>query len=124
MRARPDPAVSAWMRIHAGETILSTIVLAELRYGIALAVEPQRTVFQAFHDDLHVAMAGRIADFDDAAAAAWAELRSDLKKSGRLIGERDMFIAAHALSLDTPLVTRNVSDMARTGAVIIDPWQA
>ena len=34
-----------------------------------------------------------------------------------------MLIAAHALSLGVPLVTRNVAEMSKSGADIINPWQ-
>ena len=68
-------------------------------------------------------LCSRIADFDDAAASAWGQLRARLKRTGQLFGERDMLIAAHALSLGVPLVTRNVAEMSKSGADIINPWQ-
>lgn len=122
-RPRPDPRMRAWMREHLHECVLSTIVLGEIRYGIALAQDERQRDLQAFHDDLLIQVGERIADFDDAAAAVWGPLRARLKRDGMLIGERDMLIAAHALSLDMPLVTRDVGDMERTGATIINPWQ-
>lgn len=121
-RPRPEPRVADWMRRHFGDCILSAIVLGEMRYGIALAEGARRTFLVAFHDDLLSRLDGRIAPFDDTAAAVWGPLRARLKLSGKLIGERDMFIAAHALALDVPLVTHNVGEMQRTGATIVDPW--
>ncbi|WP_197277311.1 PIN domain-containing protein [Sphingomonas profundi] len=124
-RPRPNATVLAWMAEHFGACILSTIVLGEIRYGIALTDdEPRRRDLQAFHDDLLSRLGDRIAAFDDPAAAAWGPLRARLKRDGQLIAERDMLIAAHALSLGTPLVTRNVSDMERTDVTIINPWGA
>lgn len=120
-RPRPDDRVSHWMRAHFAECVLSAIVLAEMRYGIAVADGARRRDLQSFLDDLLIRLPG-VASFDEAAAAAWGPLRAQLKQTGRLIAERDMLIAAHALALGMPLVTRNVSDMARTGAAIINPW--
>lgn len=124
-KRRPAANVLRWMAAHFSECRLSAIVLAEMRYGIALAAdEPRRRELQSFHDDLLAKLHRPIAPFDDNAAAAWGPLRALLQRTGKFIAERDMLIAAHAISLEVPLVTRNVSDMARTGAVIIDPWQA
>lgn len=122
-RPRPDGAVLDWVGRHFDACILSTIVLAEMRYGIALADEEMRRFdLQTFHDHLLERLDGRIVAFDTSAASAWGPLRARLKRSGHLIGERDMLIAAHAISLGVPLVTRNVAEMERTGAVIINPW--
>ena len=124
-RRRPAVNVLRWVEEHFSECLLSAIVLAEMRYGIALAEEGQRcSELQTFHDDLLAKLHRPIAPFDDNAAAAWGPLRAVLQRTGKLIAERDMLIAAHAISLEVPLVTRNVSDMARTGAIVIDPWQA
>jgi predicted nucleic acid-binding protein len=38
--------------------------------------------------------------------------------------EKSLNLASQAIAAGMPLVTRNVSDMARTGAVIINPWEA
>lgn len=121
-RPRPHERVSNWMRDHFAECVLSAIVLAEMRYGIALAEGAKRRDLQTFLDDLLIRLPG-VANFDAAAAAAWGPLRAQLKQTGRLVNERDMLIAAHALALGIPLVTRNVADMARTGAAIINPWE-
>jgi predicted nucleic acid-binding protein len=122
-RPRPDPVVQKWFRENLESCFLSSIVFGEIQYGIALAEGTRRQDLQSFLDDLLVRLPNGIVDFDGSAAIAWGPLRAHLKRTGQLIGERDMLIAAHALALDIPLVTRNVSDMARTGAVIINPWE-
>ena len=120
-RQRPNPGVRAWLAANMDQCILSAIVVAEIRYGIAQAPDAAARVrLQQFLDDLLIRLP--VTPFDDAAAQAWGPLRADLQRRGKLIGERDMLIAAHALSLQAPLVTRDVSDMARTGATIINPW--
>ncbi|RIA36697.1 tRNA(fMet)-specific endonuclease VapC [Hephaestia caeni] len=122
-RKRPDAAVDAWMIRNFDRCMLSTIVLGEIRYGIALAQGARQRDLQAFHDDVLVRLGSRIVDFDDSAAASWGQLRARLRRAGQLFGERDMLIAAHAMSLGVPLVTRNVAEMSQSGADIINPWQ-
>lgn len=122
VRVRPDPNVAQWMRDNFDSCILSTIVLGEIRYGIELSEGARRQELEAFLNDVLIRLKTDIASFDEAAAHIWAPMRASLKRSGSLIGERDMLIAAQAMSLGVPLVTRNVSEMERTGAVIINPW--
>jgi predicted nucleic acid-binding protein len=123
-RPRPDARVSQWMRKHFDACVLSALVLAEIQYGIALVKGARRRELQSFLDELMVRLEGKVAAFDAAAAAAWGPLRARLKVSGELFGERDMLVAAQALSLAIPIVTRNVSEMARSGATIVNPWEA
>jgi toxin FitB len=122
-RPRPDPIVEAWVAKHSDDLMLSALVLAEMQYGIALADAPKRTELQAFVDAVLIRASGGIIPFDADAAQVWGPLRARLQRTGELIGERDMLIAAHAIALGVPLVTRDVSDMARTGATIINPWE-
>lgn len=123
-RPKPDAKVTRWFGEHLSACILSSIVFAEMQFGLAMAEGARRQQLEAFVADLLIRLPAGITDFDAAAARAWGPLRARLKRQGKLIGERDMLIAAHALSLDVPLVTRNVSEMARTGARIIDPWSS
>ncbi len=124
-RRSPDPKIVGWVKANFDACILSAIVQAEMQYGIAKADDGRRrNELRAFHDDLVSKIGDRLLPFDMPAAVAWGTLRATLHRAGKLIGERDMLIAAQALSLGVPLVTRNVGDMERTGAMIINPWRA
>lgn len=122
-KRRPEPSVTRWIANNFGICILSTVVQAEMQYGMAKTVDDRkRDELRTFHDDLVGRIGNRLLPFDTPAAIAWGKLRARLQRSGQLIGDLDMLIAAHALALGVPLVTRNVADMERTGAEIIDPW--
>jgi predicted nucleic acid-binding protein len=123
VKPRPDPKVAAWIVEHFDRCILSTLVLGEMRYGIAHAEgSPLAARLQAFHDDLLFRIADRLLPFDAEAATAWAILRARLRRAGTLVADMDLLIAAQAIAAGVPLVTRNVRDMERTGAEIINPW--
>jgi tRNA(fMet)-specific endonuclease VapC len=51
--------------------------------------------------------------FDDAAAEQYGNVRSLLKREGRLIGANDLLIASIALATGSTLVTRNVDEFSR-----------
>ena len=52
----------------------------------------------------------------------YALIRSELEKQGQIIGNNDLWIAAHALALKTTLVTNNVSEFSRVQSLLIENW--
>jgi tRNA(fMet)-specific endonuclease VapC len=58
----------------------------------------------------------RLLTWDADAADRYAEIRYQLTTSGQPIGEMDMMIAAHALSIGAVLVTNNTRHFARIAA--------
>lgn len=115
------PAVTA--RLHATgpeEVWLSSVVLAELRYGADKSRHRERN--HAVLDRL--ADEATILDFDEAAAAAFGPLRVTLERSGTPIGSYDMLIAAQALSRGLVLVTDNVGEFARVRELRLENWRS
>ena len=112
-KARPDPAVTAWLDAHELECAVSTITLAELRYGIERLPEGKRRrqlerEFAFFRQDLGC----RVLPFDEAEASEWgryaARLERELGRDGqRKVGIKDSQIAATALAHRLTVVTRN-----------------
>lgn len=98
---------------------LSSIVVAELRYGADKSAKANRN-----HQLLNVLtdeIPGR--DFDRAAASTYGKVRAALEKKGQLVGPNDMLIAAHALSLGLVLVTDNVKEFKRVRGLEIENWR-
>lgn len=101
------------------DVCLSSIVVAELRYGADKSSNPRRN-----HDLLDV-LINEIPtrDFDSAAASSYGRVRAALEKKGRPIGPNDMLIAAHALSLGLSLVTDNVREFKRVKGLKVENWR-
>jgi predicted nucleic acid-binding protein len=123
-KPRPDQSVNDFISHHFEDAWLSALVLGEMRYGIArLTDAARRERLVIWFDDLTFRLEERTLNFDASAAQAYAHVKARLTAAGTLIAELDMLIAAQAIAADMPLVTRNLSDMGRTGATIINPWQ-
>ena len=106
--------------IAATDVCLSSVVVAEIEYGIAKSRRRQhnRRVFDAL-------LAGfRVLPFDAAAAGLYGPIRAELEKRGRLIGPYDLLIAAHAKSIDAVLVTDNTAEFRRVAGLRIVNWLA
>jgi tRNA(fMet)-specific endonuclease VapC len=97
---------------------ISCISLGELEYGIHKSQKPyqNRIALMAFITPLE------ILNFDSDAACAFGKIRFDLERKGKLIGQLDMLIAAHALSKECILVTNNVREFARIPDLKIENW--
>jgi tRNA(fMet)-specific endonuclease VapC len=101
-----------------GDILLSSITIAELRYGVAKSARPEqnREKFEGFIERFE------IVDFDDAVAAAYGIIRAGLEIAGTPIGPLDTLIAAHAVSLQCALVTNNVREFERVPGLLIENW--
>jgi tRNA(fMet)-specific endonuclease VapC len=63
-----------------------------------------------------------ISAYDDDAAQHYGVIRAHLERQGTPIGSLDMLIAAHALSLDSVLITNNESEFKRVSNLKIENW--
>jgi len=103
---------------EARGVVVSSISLAELRYGIAKS-EKRETSRDALE---RIIAALTIINFDAGAAERYGELRAALEIKGKTIGPLDALIAAHALSLNLILVTNNTREFARVRGLKIENW--
>jgi predicted nucleic acid-binding protein len=127
MRARPEPAVLAWLDGQAsGELWLSSIVAAELMFGVARLADGarKRQLAQAVQATLEEDFAGRVLPFDLAAASVYADLCAKRERAGLPVAMADAQIAATCLAHDATLATRNHAHFEGLGLAMIDPWTA
>ena len=60
--------------------------------------------------------------FDENTSYSYALIRTTLESKGLIIGSNDLFIAAHAKSLDAILVTNNTIEFKRIEDLKIEDW--
>ena len=126
LRPTPDPGVVAWLDAQALETLyLSTITLAEVRFGIARLPKGKRkeVLSGRFEDEFVAAFAGRILGFGERESSLYAELRTRAEASGVAISPFDALIAAIALSRGFAIATRDVGPFERLGIQVINPFE-
>jgi len=117
--SKERPGLSARLaNIHASDILLSSVVVAEIEYGIAKSARPEhnRRVFDTL-------LAGiQVIPFDEAAARLYGPIRAELESRGQPIGPYDLMIAAHALSHDAVLVTDNLGEFGRVAGLAVENW--
>lgn len=104
----------------ADEISISSIVYAELLYGIELSPKnkrkPRSDQLNRFLHHLS------IIPWNENAAIHYSQIRAVLKNEGILIGNMDMLIGSHARSLGVNLITNNVKEFERIPGLKIVNW--
>ena len=124
-RLHPNPAVQTFVQgCRFRDLHVSCVTLAELRYGIRVAIDSlrqeelmlwlERTVRPMFQD--------RVLDLNEDTLLHWRVLHEMTSQAGRTRSAPDLLIAAVALERNLTLVTRNVKDFAGLGLTLYNPW--
>jgi tRNA(fMet)-specific endonuclease VapC len=91
------------LKIAMADVGISVITEAELRFGVARLPSAIRLKDLVEEFLLRV----EVLPWNSAAANHYAEIRAALERSGNPMGNMDMLIAAHALSVEAVLVTHD-----------------
>lgn len=125
-KAEADHAVEAWFDRQALPSLwLTTITVAEMRYGTALLPPGKKRtsldrLIETYIENL---FADRIAPFDLSATSIFADRAAAAAGRGRKIdGFADAAIAAIALSKGFAVATRDARPFRDMGVQVINPW--
>jgi predicted nucleic acid-binding protein len=120
-RKRPDPSVVDWFeQVDADELRLSVLVLGEIRQGVErlrLRDAASAETIALWLEQLTHRFASQIAPITVEVADLWGRLNVPDR-----LPAVDGLLAATAIANDWILVTRNVDDVARTGARLLNPF--
>jgi predicted nucleic acid-binding protein len=123
---RGAPTVKAWAAAQdEGRYFLSILTLAEFAKGIHNLADddPDRPRHIAARDALAARFSGRTLSMSDPVVRRWGVISGRTKRTtGHPPAVIDTLFAATALEHDLYLVTRNVKDVASSGATVFDPW--
>lgn len=120
IKQKPKDILRKFNDYQVGQVCISSVTLAELRYGVAKSQYHQKN--QAALDEFILPL--EVADFDEAAADYYGRLRAGLERQSTPIGALDTMIAGHALSLNVALVTNNTREFSRVAGLQLLDWVA
>jgi tRNA(fMet)-specific endonuclease VapC len=118
IKKKPQNVISRFRQAKVSEIGVSSITLSELEYGVMKSSKPEQNKIALAQFMAPI----EISAYDDAAAQHYGKIRAHLEIRGTPIGSLDMLIAAHALSLNSVLVTNNESEFKRVTALKIENW--
>jgi tRNA(fMet)-specific endonuclease VapC len=113
------PQVTArFERLKPEQPVMSAITYGELQYGANKSTERSRALSQLAEliQDIPVE------SISSSAAQAYGEIRATLEKQGQVIGNNDIWIAAHAMALDVTLATNNDREFLRVIGLSVENW--
>ena len=116
---RPVQVFSRFRAYQAGDIGLSSIVAAELAYGVSKSgSDRNRRALDLFLAPLV------ILPFDARCIWKYGQLRAVLERQGEPIGSMDLLIAAHALNEGATLVTNNLKEFSKVPGLALENWAA
>lgn len=115
---RPPHVIERFAHIQKGEVVISLITFGELLNGALKSNQPE----MALGKINLLANILPVQAMPPDAARHYARIRSVLEKQGNIIGGNDLWIAAHALSLDLTLVSNNTREFSRIEGLRLENW--
>lgn len=115
---RPEEVAQRFSKLHPGEAAISIITYGELLYGAAKSVRRADALarLSALVDLLPILL------LEKGAARAYSEIRAELESKGEMIGNNDLWIAAHALATGLTLITNNEREFRRVRGLKVQNW--
>ncbi len=118
LRGKSPSAMGRIMNTPAAAIKTPFQVKAELLHGAAKSNRPdegRRTVLEFIHPFQLILPSDEILEH-------YVTIRSELERSGSVISEADLWIAATALASNGIIVTNNIREFARVPGLTIEDW--
>lgn len=115
---RPEPVLRRFRRLRPGEAALSVITYGELIFGAAKSLQ-REAALERLHELVHWLPA---LPLPESAAEAYGAIRAELVAKGEMIGNNDLWIAAHAIAAGLTLVTNNEKEFRRVRGLKLQNW--
>ena len=118
IKQKPENVIEHFRRTPVSDIGVSSITLSGLEFGVMKSAKPEQNKLALAQFFAPI----EIYAYDDVAAQHYGKIRANLENQGTPIGSLDMLIAAHALSIDSVLITNNESEFKRVSNLKIENW--
>lgn len=117
---RPPEVLRRFRKLAVGDAAISVITYGELLYGAERSAARTASL-----ERLHALVTLMpVLPMPTSGAEAYGAIRAELERSGRMIGNNDLWIAAHARAADLVLVTNNEREFQRVPGLNVENWAA
>jgi predicted nucleic acid-binding protein len=124
-RQRPNARVRAFVAAQPLEDLfISTVTLAEIRFGIELVGDPIRRseLIDWLAHKVRPMFEQRVLEVSEDVMFKWRLLVEDGRKAGHTFSQPDLIIAATALHHGLTVVTRDTGDYQLARVTLLNPW--
>ena len=116
----PPEVRERFARHAARELAMSVVTLGELRFG----AEKSHSRERALSSIETLTSLITAAPLPEAAGEHYGQIRATLQASGQIIGNNDLWLAAHACAEGWILVTNNEREFVRVPGLQVENWVA
>ena len=126
-RVRPNAKVVAFIKARPLDILyISSVTLAEIRFGIELVAEPGRRAELTnwlTHRVLPM-FERRVLPVSEDVVLKWRLLVEEGRKIGHTFSQPDLIIGATALEHGLTVASRDISDYEKARVPVVNPWLA
>lgn len=118
MKQKPQSVSEKFEQLEVGMVAMSAITYGELLYGAQKSHYAKKAthLLHQFCDYIPpLPLSLKVPEY-------YASIRAELEKKGKIIGNNDLWIAAHGLELNIILVTNNEKEFSRVDQLKIENW--
>ena len=115
---QPPQVRQRFERHSLSDLYLSVITLGELHFG----AQKSQAQAKALKVVQQLAQMAQVAYLDENVAIHYADIRYQLHKQGNMIGNNDLWLAAHARANDWIMVTNNEKEFVRVQGLKVENW--
>lgn len=126
VKKQSNPGVVRWLDARDQDTLyVSVLTFGELYKGISKLPQSARkdTLSYWITHDLVARFERRILPLSIEVASTWGALQGEAERRGEKLPVVNSLIAATALIHHLTVVTRNVQDLQRCQARVLNPWE-
>lgn len=98
--------------------LISVVTLGELRFGAEKSQNKEKAL--QVIDELTSMI--QVVELDEKVADHYAHIRKDLSSKGQIIGNNDLWLAAHARVNNWVMVTNNEKEFLRVTGLKVENW--
>ena len=124
-RPQADKHVVAFVASRPLESLfISTVTVAEIRFGIELVVDAGRRadLTDWLTNNVRPMFEQRVLPVSEDVMLKWRLMVEEGRRSGHTFSQPDLIIAATAAHYGLTVVTRDVSDFERSRVACLNPW--
>ena len=117
-KKQPAEILGRFEKLKPGQVVMSAVTYGELCYGAAKSQQQEKAlaILSALIQDIPVVA------LDAKVSRAYGQIRAALEKQGKLIGNNDLWIGAHAQALGLTLATNNEREFRRIAGLSVENW--
>ena len=117
-REQTASVLERFRKVQPGEAVVSVITYGELLYGVAKS--SKRAAAMVTLQELMQVVP--VLPLPEAAASVYGTIRAELEAKGTVIGNNDLWIAAHAMAAGLILITNNEKEFRRVRGLKVQNW--